>query len=119
MEDLRKKLNQGKVKVEKVEQARQEADQKVYIYDEFYQIADWISDGLEMVDLSSGEVRDREINEWLLDVAIKEMEKLEHGKIRKMAKRLKNHKKKLLRSLDWLNGYLCEPMDQKLQQLND
>ena len=119
VEDLGEKLNKGKVKVEKVEQARQEADQKVYIYDEFYQIADWISDGLEMVDLSSGEIRDREINEWLLNVAIEEMEKLENKKVKKIAKRLKNHQKKLLRSLDWLNGYLCEPIDQLHQYLND
>lgn len=119
VEDLGKKLNKGKVKLEKVEEARQGANQKVYIYDEFYQIADWISDGLEMVDLSSGEIRDREINEWMLDVAIKEMEKLEHDKIKKMAKRLKDHKKNLLRSLDWLNGYLCEPIDQLHEYLND
>ncbi len=117
--NLEEKLNQGKVKVEKVEQAGEEANQKIYIYDEFDQIANWISDGLEMVDFLSGEVRDREINEWLLDVAIKEMEKLEHDEIKKMAKRLKNHKKKLLKHLDWLNNYLCEPMDQLHQYLDD
>ena len=119
VEDLVKKFDKGKVLRCKVEQARQEADQKVDLYDEFALIADWISDGLEMIDLSSGEIRDREINEWLLDLAIKEMEKLEHKKVKKMAKRLKDHKKKLLKHLDWLNSYLSEPINELNQYLND
>lgn len=72
-----------------------------------------------MIDLSSGEIRDRQINEWLLDLAIKEMNKLEHSKTKKIAKRLKDHKKKLLKYLDWLNSYLCEPVSQLHEYLDD
>ena len=72
-----------------------------------------------MIDLSSAEIRDGEINKYLLDAAIEEMEKLEHKKIKKMAKRLKDHQEALLRSLDWLNNYLSEPIDKVHQELND
>ena len=47
------------------------------------------------------------------------MEKLEHKKVKKMAKRLKDHKKKLLKHLDWLNSYLSEPINELNQYLND
>jgi hypothetical protein len=60
------------------------------------ELSSWVDDGLEMVDWLSGEIRDREINEWLLDAAISEMELLEHKKIKKMSRRIKKHARRVL-----------------------
>lgn len=49
-----------------------------------------------MVDWRSGEIRDREINEWLLDAAIEKMELLKHEKIQKMSRRIKKHARRVL-----------------------
>jgi hypothetical protein len=96
VEDLIKKLQKETSKeiVQKLKTARIEEDNKITLYDVFFEISTWISDGLEMVDWCSGEIRDREINEWLLDFSISEMELLEHEKIQKMSRRIKKHKKK-------------------------
>lgn len=119
VETLITKWCRGKASEEEIGKAEQEAMKKVDLYDEFNPIASWIGDALEMIDLSSGEIPDREINEWALDLAISQMKKLEHKKIKKMCTRIKTDKKKLLKCIDWLNSHLSEPIEQLHQELND
>jgi hypothetical protein len=121
VEDLLKDLQKKETAetVQKLQKARLEEDKKIDLYDEFYKISSWVSDALEMVDWRSGEIRDREINEWLLDAAIEAMELLEHEKIQKMSRRIKKHKKNLLTFLDWLAKHLAPLQNELHEYLND
>ena len=86
----------------KIEKTHAEIETKITLYDRFSELVSWVVDGLEVVDYKSGEIRDLEINKWLLESAHQEMAKLEHAKVKKMAERLANHQEKLLTFLDWL-----------------
>ena len=109
----------AKASEDEIEKCEEECMKKVDLYDNFAEIATWVRDGLEMIDLSSGEIRDSEINGWLLDLACSEMKELEHKKIKKMGRRIKNHQTKLLKHLDWLKKHLSEPINQLHQELGD
>lgn len=87
-------------------QAEAESLRLAEVHDEFAEYRSWVADAFEMVDLRSGEIRDRQINEWLLDQAIVGMSQLDHAEVVKMSERLKNHKDRLLTYLDWLNAHL-------------
>ncbi len=76
------------------------------MHDEFAEYCSWVADAFEMVDLRSGEIRDREINEWLLDQAIAGMSQLDHADVVEMSERLERHKGRLLTCLDWLKIHL-------------
>jgi hypothetical protein len=76
------------------------------LHDEFAEFSSWVADAFEIVDLRSGEIRDRKINEWLLSKAIVGMSQLDHPDVVKMSERLDNHKDRLLIYLDWLEAQL-------------
>jgi hypothetical protein len=76
------------------------------VHDEFAEYCTWVADAFEIVDLRSGEIRDRETNEWLLDQAIAAMSHLDHTHVIKMSERLDKHKDHLLTYLDWLEAQL-------------
>ena len=76
------------------------------VHDDFVEYASWVADAFEIVDLRSGEIRSREINEWLLDEAIAKMAQLDHPDVVKMSERLQKHKPYLLCYLDWLETQL-------------
>jgi hypothetical protein len=65
-------------------------------YDAFAEYATWLSDALQIVDLTSGEIRDYQTNAWLLDEAIAAMAQVNHTEVVKMSQRLKEHKAPLL-----------------------
>ena len=75
-------------------------------HDDFVEVASWVADAFEIVDLRSGEIRCRETNEWLLDEAIIKMAQLDHPDVVKMSERLHKHKPHLLCYLDWLETQL-------------
>jgi len=88
-------------------------------YDQHADFAEWLShlyDALELVDWRSGEIRDREINEWLLDETLAAMNDIESAPIRKWVKTLRNHQPELLTSLDWLEASL-PPYRQQLSEV--
>ena len=91
---------------ESLSQAKTESLHQAELHDSFEEYSSWVSDAFEIVDLRSGEIRDREINEWLLDAAIAGMAQLDHPDVVKMSQRLKKHKKRLLLYLDWLEARL-------------
>jgi hypothetical protein len=91
---------------QKLGQARAESLRLAEVHDEFAEYCTWVADAFEIVDLRSGEIRDRETNEWLLDQAIAAMSHLDHTHVIKMSERLDKHKDHLLTYLDWLEAQL-------------
>lgn len=91
---------------EQLEQARAESLKLAELHDAFVECSSWVADAFEIVDLRSGEIREREINEWLLNEATTAMSQLGHPDVVKMSERLDNHKNRLLTYLDWLEEQL-------------
>jgi predicted nuclease of predicted toxin-antitoxin system len=91
---------------EQLQQARAESARLAELHDDFAEYGSWVADAFQIVDLRSGEIRNREINEWLLNEATARMAQLNHAGVVKMSERLDNHKDRLLVYLDWLDGRL-------------
>ncbi len=61
-----------------------------------------VCDALEIVDLRSGEIRDREINQWLLGETIAGLRRLSHPRVDKLVSHLEDQQDELLTFLDLL-----------------
>ncbi len=85
---------------QKLSQAQAESLRLAEAYDAFAEYAPWVNDALQIVDLTSGEIRDRQTNEWLLDEAIAAMAQVNQTQVVKMSQRLQKHKPALLAYLD-------------------
>lgn len=104
---------------ELVRQAQAESLRCAILHDAFEELCSRVADATEIIDLRSGEVRDREINLWLLNEAIAQMAALDHPEVVKMAKRLKGHRDRLLTCLDWLEDRLAPLWASLHAYLND
>lgn len=96
-------------------EAQAESLRLAEVYDAFAEVATWVSDALQLVDLTSGEIRDYETNAWLLDEAIAAMAHVNHKEVIKMSQRLKEHQTPLLA---YLND-LVETLPQLQTDLQD
>lgn len=76
-----------------------------------------LADCLELVDWRSGEIRDRQTNQWLLEETITGLKKLTHPKIKALVTHLQNQKPYLLTFLDWLEVELAPWRSALAQQL--
>jgi len=65
-------------------------------------------DAMEVVDWRSGEIRDRAINQWLLDETLAGLRQLDHPRIQKLAERLQAQAPELLTFLEGLAQPLAE-----------
>jgi len=72
-----------------------------------------LCDALEIVDWRSGEIRDRETNQWLLKETIQALQQLNHPRVRKLVTHLREQQDELLTFLDWLEVQLV-PWQRKL-----
>jgi hypothetical protein len=90
----------------KLAQAQAESLRLATCHDAFAEYCTWVVDAFEIVDLNSGEIRDRQLNEWLLDAAIAAMADLDHPQVVKMSDHLHHHKPRLLTYLNWLDEQL-------------
>lgn len=72
-----------------------------------------VCDALEIVDWRSGEVRDREINQWLLDKTIQGLKQLDHPRVKKLVTHLEEQQDELLTFLDLLEVQIA-PWRRKL-----
>jgi hypothetical protein len=90
----------------KLAQAQAESLRLATCHDAFAEYCTWVVDAFEIVDLNSGEIRDHQLNEWLLDAAIAAMVDLDHPDVVKMSEHLHNHKPRLLTYLNWLDEQL-------------
>jgi len=88
---------------QKLVRARAESLRLAEAYDAFAEYATWVSDALQIVDLTSGEIRDHQTNSWLLDETIAAMGQVNHKEVVKMGQRLENHKTPLLAYLNDLD----------------
>jgi hypothetical protein len=61
-----------------------------------------LCDALEIVDWRSGEVRDREINQWLLEETIQGLRQVDHPRLKPLVTYLQRQKEELLTFLDLL-----------------
>ncbi len=88
-------------------------------YDQHAALAEWLShfvDALELVDWRSGEIRDRTINEWLLEEALTAMAAIDQPRVQKWVKTLRRHHSQLLTGLGWLATAL-QPYREQLAQI--
>jgi hypothetical protein len=58
-------------------------------------------DALELVDLRSGEIRNREINGWLLEETLLAMQRIEQPLVQRFVSALRRYQDQLLTFLDW------------------
>jgi hypothetical protein len=72
-------------------------------YDAFAEYYTWVVEALEVVDLTSGEIRDRQTNEWLLEAAITGMARVDQPDVVKLSKSLTERKPRLLTYLTGLD----------------
>lgn len=88
-------------------------------YDQHAAFAEWLPhfvDALELVDWRSGEIRDRPLNDWLLEESLTAMTAIDQPRVQKWVKTLRRHQSQLLTSLDWLESSL-QPYREQLAQL--
>ncbi len=78
------------------------AERLVDVSHEVRQLWGHLCDALEMVDWRSGEIRDREINTWLLQEVLQQLRQLEHPRVRKLVTYLAGQQAEMLTFLDWL-----------------
>ena len=97
------------------------------LYEQHDTVNEWLGhlyDALELVDWRSGEIRERSVNEWLLEETLTAMEQMDQYRVKKWVKTLRPHQSQLLTSLDWLAdslaplteelvAYLDKPVDQR------
>jgi hypothetical protein len=83
-------------------QADDEAERLVTLSAEVRRLRGHLCDALELVDWRSGEIRDRETNEWLLQQVLRELRPLEHPRVRKLVTYLEGQQAEMLTFLDWL-----------------
>lgn len=75
------------------------------------QFETWLShfhDALVLVDIRNGDIRDFETSEWFLEEIISGMERIEHKRVKKFTKTLRNHQSLLLTFLVWTATALAD-----------
>jgi hypothetical protein len=93
--------------------------QEEHLYEQHAIFADCLShlaDALELVDVRSGEIRDRAINEWLFAETLQMMDTIDHKDVQKWFRTLRRYQKQLLTALDWLET-AWQPYRQQLADL--
>ena len=91
---------------EKWADADEAADELLEMSDQLRFWYGCLCDALEIVDWRSGEIRDREINQWLFDETLKGLRQLDHPRVKKLVTSLENQYDELLTFLDWLEVQL-------------
>jgi len=98
-------------------QADDEAERLVDWSAEVRRLRGHLCDALELVDWRSGEIRERETNEWLLKEVIRELRQLDHPRVRKLVTYLEGQQAEMLTFLDWLELNLA-PWQRRLTRLS-
>lgn len=84
--------------------------QEESLYDQHAAFSIWLAhlyDALEVVDIQSGEIRDKATNAWLLAETLTALEQIGHDRVDKWVGTLRRHQKQLLTYLDWLAAALA------------
>lgn len=78
-----------------------------------------LCDALELVDLRSGEIRDRDTSAWLLEETLMAFEQIDHPRVQTFVKTLRRHQDQLLTFLDWASLALSAYDTNLAQHLQD
>lgn len=81
--------------------ADEKADRLLVQHDTFARWLGHLCDALELVDLRSGEIRDREINGWLLEETLQALEAIVHTEVQTFVRSLRRYQDQLLTFVDW------------------
>ncbi|MBX2997746.1 MAG: hypothetical protein KF893_04490 [Caldilineaceae bacterium] len=76
-----------------------------------------LCDALEVVDMRSGEIRDRTINGWLLEQCLTALEQIDHERVASWVRSLRRCQTELLTYLDWLDAALTAYRQELAQSL--
>ena len=96
------KVPENDVRLEEWLKTDGESNRLAALSDEVRRLRGHLCDALEMVDWRSGEIRNREINEWLLNEVLKELRTLDHPLVGKLVTYLEGQQDEMLTFLDWL-----------------
>jgi hypothetical protein len=86
--------------------ADEQAERLIAHHDTFALWLGHLCDALELVDLRSGEIRDREINGWLLEETLLALEAIDCPQVQTFVRSLRRHQEQLLTFLDWATEML-------------
>jgi len=100
-------------------QADDKAERLLELSVEVRRLRRHLCDALELVDWRSGEIRDREINEWLLNQICNELRQLDHPRVHQWLKSLLKQQAELLTFLDWAEIQLHPWRRQLMRHLLD
>lgn len=71
-------------------------------HDAYAKLYPHLCDALEMVDWRAGDIRDRQIANWLLTETLLLMDELTDSRIHRFVRTVRNHQKELFTCLDWI-----------------
>ena len=77
-------------------------------HDQFETWLGHFHDALVLVDIRNGDIRDFETSQWFLEEIISSMELIEHKRVKKFTKTLRNHQPQLLTFLTWTEKALAD-----------
>jgi hypothetical protein len=109
--DLEKKLNKqwdAQLFEQKYIPAIAKEAEALAQHDQFETCLAHLDDALVLVDIRNGDIRDFETSEWLLEEIISGMERIEHQRVKKFTKTLRNHQPQLLTFLTWTEKALTD-----------
>jgi hypothetical protein len=86
--------------------AVEKAERLMTQHDAFATWLGHLCDALELVDLRSGEIRDREINGWLLEETLQALAQIVHPLVQEFVRSLRRYQAQLLTFLDWATEML-------------
>lgn len=112
------KCRQDKVFYDQYIPAVEKMERLLAQHDTFATWHDHLCDALELVDWRSGEIRDPDINGWLLDETLNAMSGIDHPRVQSFVKTLRRYQANLLTFLDWMATSLT-PYQSRLAQLID
>lgn len=123
-DDLLRQINKDGTQEDEVRllewvKADDEAERLLDLSAELRGLRGHLCDALELVDWRSGEIRDREINEWLLNEVLQQLRSLDHPRVRKLVKYLQKQQDEMLTFLDWLEIKLLPWQRQLVPYLPD
>ena len=109
--DLEKKLNQewdNQLFEQEYIPAVAKETQTIEQHDQFETWLSHFHDALVLVDIRNGDIRDFETSQWFLEEIITGMEQIEHKRVKKFTKTLRNHQSQLLTFLVWTAAALAD-----------
>lgn len=88
-------------------------------FEGYAELQSHLYDALEMVDWRAGDIRDRQIADWLLTETLVLMDELADPRVHSFVKTVRNHQKELFTCLDWIAADLPDWQARLLEFLTE